>query len=120
MLLSPEPPLLKVKAKAGGAIAVVTIVIIIATAYRSLSSNPLLTPKPAIIKATSPRGNMPIPIRELPCKLNPDSNAGIALPPTFPMIAKIVSTLPKTNTLPNPRTSTNIPITTKNTGTTKA
>ena len=74
---------------------------------------------PAIIKATSPLGIIPIPILVLCNKLNLNASAGNPEPNTFVRIATTEINNPATSAVWIELTSTSMPITTKNTGTKK-
>ena len=80
---------------------------------------PWLRPIPAIISATSPRGIIPMPILVLCNILNLKANAGSPDPNTLVSIATTDINNPATKAVCIELTSTNMPMTTKNTGTRK-
>ena len=75
---------------AGGATSVVTSVIMMPMPKISCVRYPAERPMPAMIRATSPRGTMPAPIRRPPSTLKPQPSAGTMQPMTFAAMASAV------------------------------
>ena len=65
---------------------------------KSGANTPLAIPIPAMINATSPRGTIPIPIRNAPIILKFANRAGNPHPTTLAMIASTVKIPPNART----------------------
>ena len=91
--------------RAIGAIRVVITVIIILTPKKMGPISPWDRPMPAIMRATSPRGIIPTPIRVLPRRLNPLNSAGKPEPNILDTIARAEITKPKATAFSSARTA---------------
>ena len=80
---SPLFPLPYRETSIGGATSVVTSVMRMPMPNTSGLRNPEERPMPATIRATSPRGTMPAPMRSAPMPLKPQKSAGIEQPTIF-------------------------------------
>ena len=121
---NPLPPL-KVMRSSIGASTVVTTVMTITNPNSRRVITPAPRPTPAIMSATSPRGNIPLPMRAAPALLNPKASDGSPAPKSLLTIPTNDSTTANSMISQIGRSpeksavkSTCIPVTTKNIGAT--